>query len=268
MSSFPVPRHPRPLARPRAQRPLPMRSRLIRTRGPYKRIELSGPNVDRIMPARNALARRRPRRYGRRRLYRRVPRTLQPYSIARRLTSVYSTSLDAAAAFCSYAYLNLNSAFDPTGSLTTNLPMGFNQYKALYKRYCVIGYSLKLEFCGTDNTHPAMVGFTPMDDTTKRDLEHYKELPGTVSSIVTPDIDKLTLYARGGIRRRMLPGGGKLLTDSTLSAAVTTNPTRILYGHIWCQPMDTSVDPTKVHVVITLRQTVVFFVPESPARST
>lgn len=232
---------------------------------------LPGEDLSRSVRAKMALRGRRAPRGGRRRyrrrLRRRVPRALTPYSVARRLVSVYSTSLDPAAGASAYGYLFLNSAFDPTGSLTGQQPMGFDQYAALYKRYCVIGYSLKLEWCSSDNSVPVMVGFTPLEDTTKRTLEHYKELPGTVSSIVTPDIDKLTMFARGGVKRRMLPRGGRLLSDDTLCAAVTADPDRTLKGHIWAHAMNMTGDPTSVNCVITLYQTVVFFVPESPSRS-
>lgn len=235
---------------------------------PYKKVRMFPDGSDVTMrPRRNALKRRFKRRRRRTNRYRRIGRSLSPYSIVRRLISCYSTSLDPASGFLSYAHLNLNSAYDPTGSLTANQPLGFDQYTALYKRYCVIGWSLKLEWCSTDNTIPIMVGFTPLEDTTKREFQHYKELPHTVSSIVTPDIDKLTQFTRGGIKRQMLPGGGKLLSDDTLSASVSANPSRMLYGHIWAQPMDTTVDPTNVKVVLTLYQTIVFFVPETPARS-
>ena len=249
----------------------PIPSSLIRTYQPYKNVEHSGPFINSVMPARNAFKRRYggKRRSSRRRLYRKRIRTLSPYSIVRKLVNVYSTSLDPAAGASAYAYLYLNSAFDPTGSLVSQQPMGFDQYSALYKRYCVINCTLKLEWCSTDNTVPVMVGFTPLEDTTKRTLEHYKELPGTVSSIITPDIDKLTQHARCNIKKTLLPHGGKMLSDDTICAGVGADPARILKGHIWAQGMDSGggADPTSVKLVITMYQTVVFFVPESPARS-
>lgn len=218
----------------------------------------------------NALRRRGRggRRRGRRRRYGRVPRTLAPYSVTRKLKSVLYLSLNPGAGALSVQKFELNNAFDPTGSMGSGQPLGFDQYSALYQRCCVIGWSCRFEVVSTDNSSPIAVGFTPLvssTDLTK--YEHYKELPKTSSSVVTPDIDKLQMFARGGVKRFFLPPGGKILTDDTLSHAVSGGPSRKLYGHVWAQAMDGSSDPALVHVTVTLVQMCVFYVPEVPARS-
>lgn len=208
----------------------------------------------------------RKRRFRRRRYGRRV-RTVQPYSMVRRLKTVFAGSMDAAAVVTA-KLIKLNSAYDPTGDIGTGQALGFDQYTALYQRCAVVGWKVKIEYCTTDNTYPVCVGFTPMvKSSALNDYSYYKELPGTVSSIVTPDQDKVTLTSKGGVKKFFLPPGGKLLTDDTLTHGVAGDPSRILYGHLWYGALDGSSDPPAMRYIVTIEQLVVFFVPEIPARS-
>lgn len=212
--------------------------------------------------------RRYPKKY-RRKIQSRIPRTLSPYSIVRKLKSVFTYPLDpGAAGAISAATVKLSSAFDPAGGFGSGQPLGFDQYSTLYNRYAVIGWRVKIELVTTDNTNPTVVGFTPIvSSTTLTSLEHYKEIPGTVSMILTPDIDKGVLYARGSVKKHLLARGGKMLADDTVTAATTADPTRILHGHFWAQSVDAASDAAIVRAVVTLWQTVVFFVPVIPSRS-
>lgn len=238
----------------------------------YKRARVSAPAPAEAVMARGrtrtavrrrSLVRRRTRRY------RRVPRTLTPFSLVRKLKTVFTYPLDpGAAGAISAATVKLSSAFDPAGGFGAGQPLGFDQYSTLYNRYAVIGWSVKIELVTTDNTNPTMVGFTPIvSSTTLTSFEHYKEVPGTVSMVLTPDIDKGTLFARGGVKRFLLGRGGKMLADDTVTAAVTADPTRMLHGHFWAQSVDAASDAAIVRAVVTLWQTVVFFVPVIPSRS-
>lgn len=204
------------------------------------------------------------------RRYRRIPSTLGPFSIARKLKSVFTYSLaPPAGGGIKVETMKLNSIFDPTGAFGSFKPLGHAQYAALYNRYCVIGYSLKFEVCTAENSTPTMVGFCPIvSGTTLAEYPHYKEVPGCVSMMLTPDVDKGTFTARSGTRRFLLPGGGKMLADDELTAAVSSDPTRILHGHVFAQAADQSSTAAAVRIVVTMWQTVVFFVPVIPARST
>lgn len=207
------------------------------------------------------------RRYRRRRIGRAL-RSVQPYTLTRNLKSVAHFNVDAGAGTIYVNTVNLNSAFDPTGVIGSGQPLGFDQYTALYQRCAVVKWSVKLEVCSTDNTNPIMIGFTPLVTSTGLSTyDHYKELPGTVSTILTPDVDKSKLFAKGGVKRYFLPPSARLMSDDTVTHGVGGNPSRILYGHIWVQSMDEASDPSNVRVIATIWQTVVFYVPEIPSRS-
>ena len=89
-------------------------------------------------------------------------RTVQPYMISRNLKTVVVFSIDAGAGTIYQQSVKLNSAFDPTGTLGSGQPLGFDQYTALYQRCAVVKWSVKLEICSTDNTNPLVIGFTPL----------------------------------------------------------------------------------------------------------
>lgn len=222
-----------------------------------------GTSTRKKMPSRT----KRPTKLRRKKFYRRRRRAVQPYSIVRKLKTVANFAIDTGAGV-TREYYKLNSAFDPSGSVSANQPLGFDQYTSLYNRYCVVNYAVKLEFVTTDNTHPIVVGHTPSTSSTAlASFSHYKESPGTTSMVLTPDIDKGRLFTRGKIKPFLLPRGGKYLTDDDVNALVTADPSKILYGHVWAQPMDTTSDPATVRIIATIYQTVVFYDPVIPSRS-
>lgn len=184
------------------------------------------------------------------------------------MKSVINGTLNPAAGGLSAGIASLNSGFDPTGGLGSGQPLGWDQMTALYNKYCVIAWSVKIEWCTTDNTNPTMVGFTPTTQSSAlTSYSHYKELPGTKSLIITPDIDKGQIFAKGGVKRYFVPPGGKLLSNENCTSSVGGSPTNILYGHVWAQAMDGSADPALLNYVVTIWQRIVFFDPVIPARS-
>lgn len=214
-------------------------------------------------------SRRGRRRYRRRRQIGWGMRTVLPYAVSRKLRTVETTAVDSAAGALGGAVIKLNSAFDPMGALSASTqPLGFDQYEALYSRYCVVGYRILFEVVSLDNTTPVEIGFTPsLESSLFTSYQRYKEQPATTSRIVTPDMDKVVFGRKGKVKPWMMPRGGRMLTEDLVTAVTTTDPAKLLYGHIWSQPVDGSSDPGVIRIVITLEQIVVFFSPKSLARS-
>lgn len=215
---------------------------------------------------RSKFGRKRPRRF-RRRFRGRRRRTGIPLRMWRRLRTVmyWSPELEAAGAL-SQVYLKLNSTYDPTGNIGTSQPYMRDQLAALYKRYQVTSYSVKIEWVTSDNTYPIIVGFTPQPETTALTAyAHYMELPGTVSRMCTMDVDKTILFKSGKVNSQLTPGA--IVSDDVLQADVGQDPARVLFGHVWAQVIDAAADAGKVTAVITLTQNVKFFDPITQARS-
>lgn len=217
---------------------------------------------------------RRPTNRRRRRRYRRRMRKMSagiPPTLVRRMVTSYPISLDpGSSGALTSAQVYLNSAFDPSGTVSATLqPLGFDQYEALYNKYVVVGWKVTVECALLENTYPCIVGFTPMTTSSALTTSgHYRELPGTVSRLGTPDIDKIVFGAKGGVKKWLIPQGGKILSDEECSAAVSTNPSKLLYGHFWIQSLDTSADAGICRLIVKHEQIVVFFDRKTPSRST
>lgn len=210
------------------------------------------------------------RRSRRRRFYRKRNTLVQPYSITRKLCTTMRSDINPAASSAITAQVfGLNAAYDPTLSVSGQQPLGFDQHMALYQNYCVVGYKIRVDVCSSDNTYPIVFGFTPMTTSTAlTDPSHYIETKGTVHRIMTPDVDKLILSNKGGIKRWLMPQGGKMLTNDSYWGNASGNPTSLLYGHLWASSLaGAGVDPSIVTYIIKIEQIVKFFNPIVPARS-
>lgn len=210
----------------------------------------------------------------RRRRYRRRMRKMSagiPPTLVRRMVTSYSFGLDpGAAGAITTQQINLNSAYDPAGTLSaTQQPLGMDQYEALYNKYCVVGWKLTVECALLDNSYPCVVGFTPSTSASAlTSAGHYRELLGTVSRLATPDIDKIVFGAKGGVKKWLLPVGGKILSDDECTASVGASPSRLLYGHFWIQSLDSGADAGVCRVLVKQEQIVCFFDRKTPSRST
>lgn len=227
--------------------------------------------LSKIMATKPYIKRTKPSKksYRRRRKSRRKA-TFIPKTIVRKLKTSFSLSLDPSTGNIATYLFNLNSAHDPLGNASaTQQGLGADQYDALYKRYTIVGWKVKVEAVSTDNSAPIVIGFTPTaQDTALTNYNHYKELPATVSRIMTPDIDKVYFSTKGSVKKWLLPYGGRILIDDTLSAEMGSSPSKILFGHLWAQGANTGADPGAVYVIGTLEQVIVYYDTKIPARST
>lgn len=226
------------------------------------------PPVSKRRP-RTRLAARRRKRYGRNVRPQRSIRNI-PYAITRVLTTTFRVNLDpAAGSAITTNVIALNGAYDPTLALGAVQPLYFDQYNTMYQQYTVLGWNLQVDAVSTDNTNPVIIGVTPMTTSTALTVpEHYLEAKGTTHKIMTQDIDKVVVYNRGSVKKWLRPNGGSLINDTTYSGSPTTNPTTVLFGHIWAAAVAyTGTDPSTVNTIIKLQQVIRFFNPVVPARS-
>lgn len=213
-------------------------------------------------------SRKRSRRGRRRRqIIRRSPRGL-PAQMIRRVRTVFNVGWNLAAASAIVVNnVKLNSAYDPSGDFGSGQPYLHDQLSALYRKYQVLGWAIKLEIVTTDNVYPLVIGFTPLTTSTAlTSYQHYKEIGSTVSVLVTPDMDKAYLTAKGSVRRALSPSGSYRAVDD-LQALIGADPAKLQYGHCWAQAVDAGVDAGEVKIVFTLTQLVRYFDRDTVARS-
>lgn len=211
------------------------------------------------------LRRKRRRRFGRQLTYRQ--RAATPFKIVRVLKSVKYWALNPGAAGAIDARVTApNSAYDWSQTEGTEQPLGFDEAATLYNRYCVIGFRIHFEATSADATNPVIVGCNVQTSaSTLTSYAHYKELPNTVSRIMTPDVDKVLFSISGSTGK--FHGTRIKLSDDRFVADVTASPANLVYAHIFAQPVDGATDVGVIHLVATIYQTVVFFKPKTPARS-
>lgn len=233
----------------------------------YKRPRLRvSPSVaSRLMVRTRFSRKRKARTFRRRKNYRR--RASQPGKIVRVFKTVKYIALNPGAAGAIDARTMVpNSVFDPTGGEGIEQPLGFDETANQYNKYSVVRARYYFEATSADATNPVMLGArASADSATLTSYQHYKELPGTVSRIMTPEQDKVTFGLTIGIAKIF---GNKLtLTDDRYTADVGANCTNSVYAHVFAQPVDGTTDVGVIHLVCTLYQTVVFFKPKTLARS-
>lgn len=162
---------------------------------------------------------------------------------------------------------------DPFLSHNTQQPLGLDQLSTLYGKAVVIGAKINVKF-HNNTTKSFVVGITPMRPHEQSELasaEHYMELNGTKSRLLSPDVDHTEITCAVNTRRWV---NVKSLRDAeawhtTLNTAAS--PTDDCQWHVWCQVTNTSSPPTEatetMEYVTTLDYLVRVWDPIVPARS-
>lgn len=235
-------------------------SEYLRLRPPPTMMRVSG-SAPRVMPKRSRTMvryRRRRRRQGpgRRLNYRRTGAI--PTKVRRVVRSVQYISLNPGAGALDYKAILLNSAHNPWSGLSADQPLTHDQYSALYTRYAVIGCSLQIEVVSMDGTTPVCAGITFAETNSAfSSYEHAKEVQPSTSRLLTPNLDKVVMSLSTGFSKWF--GTRKILTEENYSANIGSDPTRVIYAHVWGQPVDQTADPGIIQIVATLKQIVVYY---------
>lgn len=231
----------------------------------------------RIMPRRSysrrrsVKRRRTPFRRFRRRVRARIS-TLAPRSkLVRCKASTLRTNGGHAAGSLEMVPIQMNSVLDPFQGAGSGQPLGFDQWRALYEYGYVVGAKITAEFHNADS-FAYVVGITPCHEaqgtTSLAAYDYYKEMPGTKSMVLSPDVDKCILQSKIGLKKWL---GVKDLVDTNeyrMNLNTPSEPSKTTFFHVWSQPMDkTSTDTTGVQIVITVEYIVLLKSPIVPARS-
>lgn len=205
---------------------------------------------------------------------RKIPSAPFPNKIVRRLrtSQFYDTGAHTSGVLDQFAW-RLNDLADPEGSFGTQQALGFDQYSALYRKYCVIGAKIIIQAYNHD-TNPFVIGtHINTDATGLTTYEHYKELKNTRSFVLSPDVDHMTWVHK--ISMPKVFKTKKLISNEehysgTLASHDDglTTPEELAYVHLFAQPMNqTSTTTNGIYFSITMEQIVVFYDYETPARS-
>lgn len=211
---------------------------------------------------------RKPRRFRRGRLKRRIPRALTSRTKLVTVKAVNYANLAGTGTLVS-TNTQLNSVDDVFGTTDTGQPLGYDQWKALYKRAIVIGSKIVVKFHNR-GTSAAMVGVWPsplnQSTTALTNYEYYMETAGCKARLLSPEMDHTVVYHKVSTKRHLQV---KDLRDNqrlSIDLVNETAPTDICWWHVFAQVVDQSA-AYAVDAVITMSYVVLLVDPIIPARS-
>jgi len=222
--------------------------------------------IEEMAKPRTKMNKRRPRRYRRGRLKRFVPRALAPRTKIIRCKAVNYLNLQGTGALAMNP-LQLNSIDDPSNS--NGQPLGYDQWKALYKKAIVIGSKLVVKFHNR-GSYAAMVGIWPaplnQGSTALTDYEYYGETPGCKSRLLSPEMDHTVMFHKVSVKKHL--GRKDVKDDDRLYVDLITEtpPTDLCWWHVFAQAVDQAA-AYAVDAVVTCDFIVLLTDPIIPARS-
>lgn len=164
----------------------------------------------------------------------------------------------------------VNSLADPHQAMGSNLPLGLDQWAAMYKKYVVVSSRHFVKIHNVSSTGAVVYGLTLRQPDETADLasaEAYLEHGGTRSRLLSPDMDHSGLglsynakrywHVRKFMDAEQLHGG---------LATTPTAPTRVTTGTLWFQDVSIAGDYT-VEGYVTSEYTALIFDRVTPARS-
>lgn len=186
--------------------------------------------------------RRRPARRGRKRYARRgrrVPRTipsLWPRKMMIKGVVASGGSFTGTAGAITAQALKCNSLSDPTGWISSQLPLGTDQWAGLYTKYVVVGARIICDFHATTATGGVNVGISRMDSATTLSAEaHYRELPSTRFHMMSSDADRCRIVQTFSTKKHFKV---RRISDNTdrFGGSYSTSPgdpAELAYWHLW-----------------------------------
>lgn len=161
-----------------------------------------------------------------------------------------------------------NSLNDPFGTMGSELPLGLDQWAAMYQKYVVVASKFLVQFHNQSSTGALAVGCNlKNDNTTLSQMDHYRELPMVRSKILSPDVDHSGLGM--SFRSKKYYRVNKFKDAENLHASFSTtpgDPTDIAYYHFWVQDLN-KADSFNLEYVATIEYVVLLFDPVTPSRS-
>lgn len=170
--------------------------------------------------------------------------------------------------------IQLNSFDDPLLTNSTQQPLGYDQWKTLYRKAFVVGTKVKITFYNAETTIPMIVGICPVPvsqgTTSLANYEYYGEIPQNKFRVLSPDIDHTYISSAVSVKKHLQITNFKDNKEDYAFNLDTESPPSIMaYFHTYAQPMDqTSTYSSGVRAMITIDYIIVLFDQVLPSRST
>lgn len=201
---------------------------------------------------------------------RQIPRAITTSNkLIRCKTSDFQT-LDCASGALAMLPVSGTNIVDPFGSNGAGQPLGYDQWKTLYRTAYVLGAKVKCTIWNNQST-AVMYGINVMDrnqgTVALTNYEYYKEVPSCVSRLLSPDIDHGYVSMKTSTKRALHIRDIKDNTELRNNLVSDAAPTENYYFHVWVQPTDQTSSLTAVHLVVDVEYIILLTNPIIPARS-
>lgn len=178
----------------------------------------------------------RPRR---RRLTKRVP-TLWPRRKLVKMRMVWNGTLTCTSGAFDLKTIKANSLNDPTGAINAQLPLGLDQWAAMYQKYTVVGSDIKVQAHLVSGTGAVQMGIALKEDSTSlADSNYYREYGRASVKLFTPDLDKM--YLKSHYNGKRFEKVTKWEDNDEYQGTFSTtpgDPTNIRYYHLFAQDLN------------------------------
>lgn len=193
-----------------------------------------------------------------------------PTSVLVKLRYCDSIAIDPASGGITGSHLfRVNSLFDPDETSAGHQPLAYDEYAALYSRYCVLGAKITVKCINTSSTIPLIFGIVLRNVT-----------PGLAVSpnMLREQGDSTWGYAGniGAKQNRSISktfsakkffGYPKPLNETDLRASTTANPAVTGYFQVWGAAADNVSNPGAMTYQVTIDYIAVFTKPHALPQS-
>lgn len=234
------------------------------TQPPTKKLKMA-----RRAPRSSRRSYRRPRRSTRR--YRRNPRPArylwEPFKLVK-FSVVDPHTFNGTTGAIGTGIYKANSLNDPLGTTGANLPIGLDQWAALYSKYKVVSSMIRVTGHPTTVTGTGILGVHLTDDSSGlTEFEHYMELPHTKTRFLSADLD-IGSVTKGYSAKKFWSFNSIKNEDEQEGTFSTTpgDPDKIAYYHVFVQDGN-KTETVTIDLVVQMTFTVLLYDRIMPARS-
>lgn len=215
--------------------------------------------------------RTRSRRGGRRRM-RRVTMQWPRFRLVKfKVVSQFTGSSTGGTGAIAQYVIQANHLSDPHTAMGGNLPLGLDQWAAMYSKYVVVKSTHYAKVHNVTSTGAISFGLTlrsPGEQSLLANAEAFLEQPITRSKILSPDVDHAALGITYSAKKYWHVR--KFMDHDDLHATFGTSPgspSKLCYVSFWFEDVNRANDFT-VEGYFTSEYTCLLFEPVQPSRST
>lgn len=200
----------------------------------------------------------------------RIPRTLQDRTKLIRVRASQYVPISMTSGAISGVSIQANSCDDPFTTGGTGQPLGYDQWKSLYRSAYVVGSKVDVTVHNADS-QSVVFGITPMPlsqgTSFLSNYEHYREMDGTRSRLLSPDVDHARLISQVSTKKHLHRRNIVDENDLKLDLVNESQPVDTFYWHFWIQPTNQIVTVNSTECILDVEYYVLLTDPIVPSRS-